>query len=389
MKKFLNGIDWYLFFPYIILCGIGIVMVYSASAGMGMLHQGMAQSYLHKQILFVIISLMIVLGMSRCRFVYLKNITFLMVAILTMFFILIALFFWGKSINGASGWITLGSFSIQPAELCKFLFIVYFAHLFWKRRFLIAQNGALRTFLWPKKFYPLMFPVVMIGLIFIQPDTGGALINTFIILVMFGTTITSKRWLTLYSLLVMIGPLALYRIFKKPIGLFFANSHHYQFQRFVAVYNPFLHPQSSGQQLINSFYAISNGGLWGRGLGNSIQKMGYLAEPNTDFILPIISEELGLVAVIFVLGLLLMLIVRSIDIGFRSNNIYYSSICYGTAAYLFVQTLLNAGGSVGYIPLTGVALPFVSYGGSSIVTLSLCLGMVMSISRIEQHQGLL
>lgn len=382
MRKFFSEIDWFLFFPYILLCGIGIVMVYSSSAGIGLMRGGMAKSYMIKQLIFVVISVISLLVMSRINFKLLRSQKFIVCFTLIMVSLLCYLKFKGATINGAAGWISFGGVSLQPAELCKFFFITYFAYLFWKRQQKIVSNGLFKASI--SNVLPFFIPTVMLALILIQPDTGGFAINLFIIIAMFAAASKSTKSVFAWAILCFAGPCLLLWLFINPIANWAANSHSYQLQRFVSFNNPFLHAQSSGQQLINSYYAISNGGIFGRGLGNSIQKMGYLAEPNTDFILPIISEELGLIGVIVVLGLLFVMIVRIIDIGFKTTNIYYSSICYGTAAYFVIQTLFNAGGAVGIVPLTGVALPFISYGGSSLLTLSLCLGMVLNISRIEK-----
>jgi cell division protein FtsW len=163
----------------------------------------------------------------------------------------------------------------------------------------------------------------------------------------------------------------------------FSNS--YQLQRIIAFTNPFGHATGAGQQLVNSYYAISNGGLFGVGLGNSVQKTGYLPEPNTDFIMAILTEELGAIGAICVMALLTFIIARIVLIGVRSTHPYHSLICYGVATYMTIQTLFNMGGVLGVLPITGVTFPFISYGGSSILTLSFCLGLVLNISG-RQHQ---
>ncbi|KIO95567.1 Cell division protein FtsW [Levilactobacillus brevis] len=149
--------------------------------------------------------------------------------------------------------------------------------------------------------------------------------------------------------------------------------------------NPFEHSQSVGQQLVNSYYALSNGGIFGVGWGNSIQKTGYLPEPNTDFIMAILAEELGLITALAVIMLLFVIILRTTLVGVRSNSTYQALICYGAATYLTVQTLFNLGGVLGMLPITGVTFPFISYGGSSTWTLALVLGLVMNISARQKR----
>ena len=160
----------------------------------------------------------------------------------------------------------------------------------------------------------------------------------------------------------------------------------YRIQRFIAFMNPFGNASGSGSQLVNSYYAISNGGIFGVGLGNSVQKMGYLPEPNTDFIMAITSEELGLVGVTIILVLLLVLICRMIQLGVKSASLYQTLICYGSATFFTIETFFNIGGVLGLLPITGVTFPFISYGGSSMLVLSATVGIIINIS-IRQNKA--
>lgn len=383
-----SKIDWYLMIPYIFLCLFGIVMVYSASAGIGLsFGQGEAKALAKKQTFYFIIGLGIIFCVNKFFFnkFFFKLILSHRFVIYLFGILMVALLYvklLGKTINGAAGWISVGFFSLQPAEFCKFFFIIFFAFILRKRQTTIDMDGLGKSF--KENWQPLAIPGVILFLIAVQPDMGGAIINFTIVFVML--LAATRSWKTLRActiIIILLVPVFYFGIeFLAKHG---QNIHNYQLQRIVAFYNPFLHAQTSGAQLINSFYAVSNGGLFGRGLGNSIQKMGYLPEANTDFILSIISEEFGLVGILFVLGLLYLMIVRMIKIGQRTNNLQYSSICYGTAAYLTIQTLFNAGGAIALVPLTGVALPFISYGGSSMSTLSICFALVLKISSIEKQ----
>jgi cell division protein FtsW len=158
----------------------------------------------------------------------------------------------------------------------------------------------------------------------------------------------------------------------------------YQIKRLLAFFHPFKLENSVGRQLVNSYYAISNGGWFGVGIGNSIQKKGYLPEPYTDFIMSVITEELGIIGAIVVLGILFFLIGRIVLVGIRAQSAYRSLVCYGIGAWLFVQTLFNVGAMSGLLPITGVTLPFISYGGSSMLMLSAAIGLAMNVSCVEQ-----
>ena len=158
------------------------------------------------------------------------------------------------------------------------------------------------------------------------------------------------------------------------------------YERFQAFFDPFSVADSSGKQLVNSYYAISNGGLFGLGLGNSVQKRGYLPAPYTDFILSVINEELGFIGSAVILLLLGFMIARIFLIGIRSQNTYNTLFCYGIGSFMLVQTCFNVGGVLGMLPITGVTLPFISYGGSSMLVLSISIGMVMNIAA-NQNRG--
>ena len=163
------------------------------------------------------------------------------------------------------------------------------------------------------------------------------------------------------------------------------SSHFYQIQRFTAFYHPFKYSASVGRQLVNSYYAISNGGFFGLGLGNSIEKRGYLPEPYTDFILSVTTEELGFIGAAVLIILLLFIILRVYLIGIRSNNLYNRLFCFGVGTFMFVESFFNIGAVIGLLPITGVTFPFVSYGGSSMLVLSAALGMVMNISANQKR----
>ena len=186
----------------------------------------------------------------------------------------------------------------------------------------------------------------------------------------------------------MLGGLALGVILLSQLMRFFnpfSGRLEYMYRRFTAYFNPFQYSNAEGKQLVNSYYAISNGGFIGRGLGNSIQKRGYLPEPYTDFILSVIAEEIGFIGTLVVLSLLAWIICRIILIGIRSKNTYNSLVCYGIGTFMMAEALFNIGGVSGLIPITGVTLPFVSYGGSSMIVLSLSLGIVMNISANQRR----
>lgn len=363
--------DYYLIIPYLILCAVGIVMVYSSSAAIEMQNGGTPQGYLIKQSFYVFLGIIVALFFSNLSLRNFRKTKFLEWSTIIMVGLLVFVLVLGRTVNGAKGWISLGVISIQPAELCKLYLILYMADRMARAR----QTGA--HFLGTKAAVgPALVCLFCLGLILVQPDTGGFAINFVIIAVMM--LACDFKWGVGVTLVLGV-PLAGYLILEQMIisGLLRGG---YRAQRFIAFLNPFGNANGSGSQLVNSYYAISNGGLFGVGLGNSVQKMGYLPEPNTDFIMAITSEELGVVGVSVILILLLVLICRTIQLGVRSNSLYQTLICYGAAAFLTVETLFNIGGVLGLLPITGVTFPFISYGGSSMLVLSATVGIVLNIS---------
>lgn len=380
----LKNIDYLIFIPYIVLCTIGIIMVYSASANIGTQNGGSPTSYLIKQSMFVVVSLVIVFIMTRIKLSKLQNMVALNLGWGLFLAVLIGLRVVGKSINGAAGWIQLGPINIQPAEFIKYFIIIYLADVISRNEDEILEYGKIFSL----RNNPIMKTycqvIILILLILIQPDTGNATICFIIALTMIlANGVSWKKSATIIGLGISAIAFGLFIVSSSNLN----KSNWYGLQRIVSFSNPFKFENGSGQQLINSYYAISNGGIFGKGLGNSIQKTGYLPEPNTDFIISIMSEELGMIFVLIVLALMAILILRILLLGIRNTSTYQSLICYGVAAYLTIQVFFNFGGVIGLIPITGVTFPFISYGGSSIITLSLSIGTVLNISRRQKRQS--
>lgn len=359
--------------PYLVLCMIGIVMVYSASSAIEMQNGGTPTSYLIKQTIYVIMGICCLLFGANYPLKHYRTPRFLRDSTLAMIGILLFVLVLSHAVNGAKGWINLGVINIQPVEICKIYFILYLSDRMARVRarndHFISSGGG-----------PWLVVALCLLLIVLQPDIGGMAINVMIVAVLF--LACDFRWSFGISILLII-PIMCYLLVEKAVesGLI----HGYRMARFVAFLNPFGNASGSGSQLVNSYYAISNGGVFGSGLGNSVQKMGYLPEPNTDFIMSITSEELGLVGVSVILILLMIIICRMIQIGVRSNSMYEMLLCYGSATFILIEAFFNIGGVLGLLPITGVTFPFISYGGSSMLILSFTVGIIMNIS-IQQNK---
>ncbi|KRL67874.1 cell division protein FtsW [Companilactobacillus versmoldensis DSM 14857 = KCTC 3814] len=386
--KKLKFIDLWIVIPYLILLGIGVVMVYSASFYNNMVNGGSTTQYLVKQAFYVVLGLILCYIVFSLRLSILKSRGILSVLGLITLISLIVLLIMGvvnpsSRVNGASAWLTLGPINFQPLELAKLVFVLYLALVLSNKeqRLTDAKFGHIIGDNWRQ----IAFLLVIILLVGIQPDFGGAFILGIITLVMISASSIPTKIIS-----ILDGSIVAAGVVFMSVVLIFKPSFlisGYKYQRIMAMLHPFQLEQKAGAQLVNSFYAISNGGIFGVGLGNSIQKRGYLPEPHTDFILAIISEELGVIGVLVVLGLLALIIFRLLLVGLRTKNTYTSLVLYGIATIFFTQIFLNVGGLLGFIPLTGVTLPFISYGGSSMMILSVALGIALNLEATEKFQS--
>lgn len=288
--------------------------------------------------------------------------------------LLAAAAFFTKTVNGANGWV----FGIQPAEFVKITVILILANFFAKK-----QETNTPVF---KGSGPILLGVgFIIYLILKQNDLGTDLLIMGTVGIMFLCSgVNVNLWIKRIALTSILWIPALYFL-----GSYVLNP--YQKARFSVFLDPFNDPQKDGFQLVNSFIGIASGGLNGRGLGNSVQKYGYLPEPQTDFIMAIISEELGFIGVAIILICLLLIIIRTFRVAQKCADPFGSLIAIGIAGLFGVQTFINVGGMSGLIPLTGVPLPFVSYGGSSLLANLLAMGILLNIAshvkRQEQQQN--
>ena len=381
MQKFmrkLSRFDFWLLLPYLILCSIGVVMVYSASAVIRVQTGGSPTTYLIKQTIYALIGFAVAFLVYNMNLEWFRNRTYLRDGMLLLLGALLFVKGFGASVNGAQGWINLGVISIQPAEFVKFYLITYLAHIF------TSYKEYPENYYRGKLWNPVIICGLFVALILVQPDTGGAAINVVICFVLFLAGVS--QWKVASTI---VAPAVGLIIVGLPMASSWLANHlsGYKVARFVAYLNPFGTASGAGSQLVNSYYAISNGGLTGVGLGNSIQKMGYLPEPNTDFILAVIAEELGFVTVALILILLAIIICRAVLLGARTNNVYEGLICYGVATFICVETAFNVGAVSGLLPITGVTLPFISYGGSSMIVLSASLGLVLNVSRRQRERN--
>ena len=373
-------LDWMVALTLLVLLVLSCMMVYSASMignKYGTFTSGVPVSetyFLQRQAMWAILAYLAFLLFSvAVPFEVFKVKELLKYGFIVMFILLLIPQLM-PSINGAKSWIRIGSFSFQPSTLAQLFIIMYMAFILETRKEKLRQICTSSELL---KIFSI--PLALVTLIAAQNDTGMMLITLSVIGIMtLCSNMHSKNVKKILSLALIAG-IAVLMLFMIKNALFSSGTS-YRTNRLKVFINPFSEDLAAAAvQVINSYVAFGNGGLFGRGLGNSIQKLGYLPEAHTDFILAIIAEELGFVGVLFVVTLLLIIIGKVIFSGTKSRNTFSAMYSLGFASLLVVQGVVNIGGVTASIPMTGVPLPFISNGGSSILILSIGLGIATNI----------
>ena len=365
-KDIIKNIDKPLFILTLILFVLGLIMIFSASNVTSYMNGGSPYAYFFRQGLFLIVSFIF------CIFMVKFNTKFygMMSNILLIAFVavLILLLIYGKATNYAVSWIQIGSFTLQPSEFIKVIMIVFMA------RFYEVHEKRLDNFF--IAIIPLIIGVIITFLIMLQPDLGTAIIFAALTGIVFFSSPVSK--------VIKIKVIALFFGMCLVVGAVLIMTggsilQARQLERFNFT-RPCDRLLDTGNQVCNGYIAINNGGLTGIGLGNSTQKYLYLPYPYTDFIYAVVVEELGLVVGIAIILAYLYLLYRILKIGRESYTNRGALLCYGVAVYIFLHVIVNLMGLFGLMPMTGVPLPFLSYGGSFTLCLMVSLAIVQRVN---------
>lgn len=385
-------LNYSILIPYLILSIIGLIVVYSTTSALAIQSGGSSIRMVLTQGAFFVFSLFTIALIYKFSLNFLRNKKVLALVIFVEVILLLLSRFVTATVNGAHGWLTIpGGFSIQPAEYLKVILVWYLALTFSKRQEEIQDYDyqALTHNEWiPRNLTDWRWlTLILIGIVAIMPDLGNATILALTVLMMITVSGIGYRWFTSLLVLVVSGStivlgtiwiVGVDRVAKVPLFGYVAK-------RFSAFFNPFKDLSGAGHQLANSYYAMSNGGWFGLGLGNSIEKQGYLPEAHTDFVFSIVIEELGFVGASLILALLFFLILRIILVGIRAKNPFNSMMAIGIGGMLLVQTFVNIGGISGLIPSTGVTFPFLSQGGNSLWVISVAIAFVLNIDASEKR----
>ncbi len=326
---------------------------------------------LHMIVAFIAFGIMSIFPYRRLR----AN-RFLVIITSGMFFTLFLLFLFGSVSNNAQSWFQIGARSIQPSEFSKLVIIIYMAAVFSKKQ---KNINSLNNSIAP----PVIVLFAVCFLVALEPDFGTAAIIFAI-----GLTIVLSSGIKMKKLAKFALLIGIFALFLSPLLIWQKDNilSEERMSRLTSYMDPFKYEEDAGYHLVNSYLAIGSGGLTGRGLGQSVQKLGYLPEPHTDFIMSIIAEELGVFGIIIVIGGISFIVLHGLRIAIRSTDSFGSMLAVGISSMIGIQAFINLGGVSGIIPITGVPLPFISYGGSSLLLLSISMGILANVSMQSKYE---
>jgi cell division protein FtsW len=345
-----------------LLLGIGLVAVYSASSVLAEQRFGDHYYYLKRQGIFCLFGLLVMILAHNINYLFYRTLAYFFLGSSLILLALLLVPGFGVKVGGAQRWFRLGFISMQPSEVAKLSLAIFVAYS-------MSKNAeSMGTF--SHGFLPhLAVAAIFMTLILLQPDLGTAIIiGVWMLILLF---IGGVNVAQLFLLLGLISPVVFYLISHTA----------YRLNRWWAFLNPWEDPQGFGFQIIHSFLAFGSGGLLGVGIGNSKQKLFYLPEPHTDFILAIIAEEIGFIGVSVLLILFAVVVARGIKIALDAPELFGAYLAMGISCMLGLQVLVNMGVVMALLPTKGLTLPFISYGGSSLVVSLLGVGILLNISK--------
>ena len=358
----MKNIDYKLFISVIILSFFGCLMIYSSSYIWATYKFNNPYKYFINQFIFFIIGTVLMLILSKINYKIYKKKSNTILLICFILLILVLIPGIGIIRNGSRSWFGAFGFGIQPSEAAK-IGLVIFVSKYLSNNYSITSNIK-------KGVLPILSVIsVFFVLIMLEPDFGTAMVITISLVALI---FISKVKLSFFIKIGLIGLLGIILL------IIIAP---YRMARIISFLNPWSDPLGSGFQIIQSLYAIGPGGMFGLGLGNSIQKHFYLPEPQTDFIFSIISEELGFLGVLIITVLFIFIFFRCIKISLKTNDLFGKYLSFGLSFMIIFQTILNLSVVIGLLPVTGVTLPFISYGGSSLLVSMSSIGIILNISK--------
>lgn len=358
MKKY----NKLLLLAVILISLFGLLMIYSSSNIWAEYKYNDPYKYLKSQAIFLIIGYILMIIISKFPYQNYKKLANIIFLTCTIMLILVLIPGIGTVRNGSRSWFGIGSLGLQPSEFTKLGLIIFTS------KYLANNTKELKNI--KKGVLPILGVLLLIfGLIMLEPDFGTGVVIVMTIIVLLFISGVKINFFIKIGILGLLGVIILILIAP------------YRLERIISFINPWTDPLGSGFQIIQSLYAIGPGGLLGLGFGNSIQKHFYLPEPQTDFIFAIISEEFGFLGVLIISTLFITIIYSGLKISMRCQDNFGKFLAFGITFGLAFQTILNLMVVVGLLPVTGVTLPFLSYGGSSLLISLINIGILLNIDK--------
>ena len=346
----------------IIISLFGILMIYSSSNIWASYKYNNPYKYLISQSIFFLIGLLLILFLKKINVNFYKDNANKILLISLILLILVLIPGIGSLRNGSRSWISIGPLGFQPSEFAKLSLIIFIS------KYLSNNDKDIKNI--KKTIIPILLVISLFFiLIMLEPDFGQAMVITLSLTSILFISGTKLSFFIKCFILGLLGIVAL--IIVAP----------YRMARIVSYLNPWVDPLGSGFQIIQSLYAIGPGGLLGLGFGNSIQKHFYLPEPQTDFIFAIICEEFGFLGILILSTIFFLIFYKSIKISLSSKELFSKYLSFGLSIELLIQTTLNLCVVTGLIPVTGITLPFISYGGSSLLVSMISIGIIISVEK--------
>lgn len=382
MKRILKAYDYPIFIAVVLLSLFGLVMVYSSSMITAVARYDYSMDYFFQnQKNALILSFLVMMIVMILPYKLYKHKLFLMIMMGAIALLLIVVSIIGYTAGNATSWFRVGARGLQPAEFSKLALIIYLSAIYGKRQDRINNIDK-------AVIPPIVFLAGICFLIILQPDYGSAAIILLIsstIILCSGMNLKSMGKLLMIFLLVATVFFLVIVVTGNTSEVFSKE----RISRFTGLSNPF-DKGDDGFQLANSLLAIGSGGITGVGLGDSVQKYGYLPESHTDFIIAIVAEELGIFGVLFVLLTLGFIVLRGFILSAKCKDPFGSLLLIGISSMIGIQVGINVGGVTGLIPITGITLPFISYGGSSLLLMMISIGImenvIMRMNLLEQKE---
>jgi len=356
-------IDYVLLGLIFLFFGLGVVMVYSASLNEG-IRRGDQVYFLRKQLIWVVISYIACLIFLFTDYHWLERSVKVLVwgIIILLLLLFVPALREGGIVHPSRRWYRIFSMGFQPSEFAKLVLIIYLSSVLSKKGERI--NDFYRGFL-----PPFLIVSIISFLVFLEPDFSTAFLLFFIAIIMF--FIAGIRTISIVSLMVVSIPALFLTIMEEG----------YRRDRIIGFLNPWADPMNRGYQVIQSFKAFALGGLGGAGLGRSVQKMRALPIPHTDFIFSVLAEEVGFIGVLFVMAMYMFLIYRCYRVALAQQGAFEFFLSFGITSLIAWEVVFNIAVVTGLLPSTGISLPFLSYGGSGLLTNSIMMGIVLNLSR--------